>query len=306
MSHPTGIALSRSGATWVSVSNPHRDDSVAEQRWSQVQDSAGLDVGRAGGIGVASGAAVAVLCLLLGLPALAAGVVALAVVVGAWIEAARWLRTRRESAQLAQQDSARSWGPRRILRGSLVDGPLADAADDVVMASAAILQSDAARAGALGDPSDVYRDLMESTWALLWRCSVLDADQHQYARTFMAAADRVDPAEMDVEVDYLRAEHAAATADLAPLIDEHLRLAATVADLDHQMSIPAARQSLQQLASSRAADPSPSAGHQSLEARVSAAHTVVEASRSGSAAADEDQSDDVRPTLDSPHTRQEP
>lgn len=305
MSHPDGIALSRSGSTWVSVSNPHRDQSAADLAWEKHQHSAGLEVRRAGGIAVAAGATVAVISLILTAPVLLAGGLALATVVASWILASRLLHSRQQALSKAQADATRELGPRRILRGSLVGGHLADAADNIVMASADILQSDAVRAGALGDPADVYRDLMDATWALLWRCSVLDADKHQYARTFLAASRHIDSAELDVEVEYLQEEHEAATNDLAPLIDEHLRLAETVAELDQQMRIPAARDSMRHLTSSRIADPAPHQGHQSLAARASAARTLLDLDEEAGPDAEAPQGHDVRTTLDTPQTRQE-
>jgi len=305
MSHPDGIVLSRSGSTWVSVSNPHRDQSAVDQAWEKSQHSTGLEVGRAAGIAVTAGAVVAIISLALSAPVLLAGGLALATVAASWFLASRLMHSRQQALSKAQADATRELGPRRILRGSLVGGHLADAADDVVMASASILQSDAVREGALGDPADVYRDLMDATWALLWRCSVLDADQHQYARTFLAASRHVDPADLDVESEYLQKEHDAAANDLAPLIDEHLRLADTVAGLEQLIRIPAARASLQRLTSSRIAAPEPHQGHQSLAARASAAQTLLSLEGEATSDADEPQGHEVSTTLDEPQTRQE-
>lgn len=305
MSHPDGIVLSRSGSTWISVSNPHRDGSAVDLAWEKSQHGAGLEAPRAAGIAVSAGAAVAIISLILTAPALVAGGLALVTVVVFWELSSRMLHSKQEALSAAQAEATRDWGPRRIMRGSLVGGGLADAADRVVMASAEILQSDAVRAGALGDPADVYRDLMDATWALLWRCSVLDADQHHYARTFLAAANQVDAAELEVESEYLQNEYDAAADDLAPLVDEHLRLAETVAELDHQLRIPAARNSLQHLAGSRIADPAPHQGHQALAARASAARTLLDVDEEDNLDEDEAHGQDVRTTMDTPHTRQE-
>lgn len=267
-----GIALTRTGASWVSVSNPFRSPATPGGDLESDQLHA-----RAGGAGIAAGALVAVIVLLAGAGVGIAALCGFAVIAPVWFGTYRALAARNNRQLVAASTEEQSFGPQRLTRGHLVSPPLAATADDLVMASVAILQSTAARTGALGHPSDVYQDIIESTWVLLWRLVQLDQDVRKLDRGLDRIAELTDLSEMAAEIDYLTDEHLAVYRDLEPLVADHLSYADAVADIDEQLAIPAAQEQLTALTRSRIDDMSPAENHEGLGARVHAAEQVIEA-----------------------------
>lgn len=265
-----GIVLSRGAATWVAVANPHRRPAVSPLEPDQMHS-------RGAAAGCTLAAVAAVVAVAVGAPVLVALLVAFAVIAPVWAAVFVWLRARSDRRRQSAAEALAAFGPLRIMRGHVVCAPLTGKADELVMASVAIVRSEATGSGLLGHPDEVYADVMDATWALLWRVVQLDNDIRLLDRSRARIDQLTDSAAVDVEVAHLDAEHQAAWAELEVLIDRHVALAEVVAEVDRMLAVPAARQLLQQQTRSRIADLSATVAHEGLAARIGAAGDVLDA-----------------------------
>lgn len=278
-----GITLTTNGRSWVSVANPLRHDTVAALAHAQDKYDTSQVPARSGAVAVAAGAAVGLLALLVGLPALLAVVCGLVVLPVAWLLMFRRLRSRATAFESALAANTEGLGPRRIVRGEFLPGACADAADQLVIGTVQILQSTAYRCGALGETSFVYDDILESTWALLHKLRTYEREARDMARMKERAGDEHTRSELTTlaaRMDHVWSEQ------LLPLVADHRELVRSVADLDRFLDTPHARDHGKQLA---AADDFPRQASDDLDAltgRVAAARDRALAYRSDDPGAD--------------------
>lgn len=263
-----GITLTTNGRSWVSVANPLRHDTVAKLAQAQDKYDTSQVSTRSGAVAVAAGAAVGLLAVLVGLPALLAVVCGLVALPAAWLLMFRRLRSRAAAFESTLAANTEDLGPRRIVRGEFLPGECADAADQLVIGSVQILQSTAYRCGALGETSFVYDDILESTWSLLHRLRAYEREVRDMARMQERASDEHTRSELAVLAD--RMDHVWSE-QLLPLVGAHRELVRSVSDLDRFLDTPHARDHGKQLA---AAEDSPRKTSDDLDAltgRVAAA-----------------------------------
>lgn len=196
-----GITLTTNGRSWVSVANPLRHDTVAKLAQAQDKYDTSQVSTRSGAVAVAAGAAVGLLAVLVGLPALLAVVCGLVALPAAWLLMFRRLRSRAAAFESTLAANTEDLGPRRIVRGEFLPGECADAADQLVIGSVQILQSTAYRCGALGETSFVYDDILESTWSLLHRLRAYEREVRDMARMQERASDEHTRSELAVLAD---------------------------------------------------------------------------------------------------------
>jgi len=273
-----GITLTTNGRSWVSVANPLRHDTIAGLAQAQAKYDTSQVSARSGAVGVIVGAAVGLIAVLVGLPALLAVVCGLVALPVAWLLTFRRLRSRAAAFESTLAANAEGLGPRRIVRGEFLPGACADAADQLVIGTVQILQSTAYRCGALGETSFVYDEILDATWSLLHKLRTYEREVRDMARMEERACDertRRDLATLADRMNHVWSEQ------LLPLVDAHRDLVRSVADLDRFLDTPHARDHGKQLA---AADDSPRTAADDLDAltgRVAAARDRALAYRSG-------------------------
>lgn len=235
-----GITLTSDGRSWVSVSNPLRGDSsgaVARARATQAPEF----LSARSGIGaVFSATLVGALTALAGMPPLLAVLLAILVLPASWLVLYRHMEQL--AGNLASAVDTEGLGPRRILRSDFLPGERANAADAVAMGAVRILQSSSYRCGALGGTDAVYRDVLDSVWALLWKLRTLEEETVEGAR--LAAPVENGDADEQTRADAVEL-HAttgrAWTQQLQPDVIAHRQLVDAVAELDRLLDTPHAR-----------------------------------------------------------------
>lgn len=239
-----GISLTNNGQAWVSVANPLRGDSVTAVAYLQDKHDGSQAASRSGAVAVTAGAAVGIVLFIVGLPLALAVLFGVVVMPLVWALMYRQLQARATAFDSAVATNLDSMGPRRIVRGEFLPGPVADAADQLVMGAVQILRSTSYRSGALGEPGAVYDDVLQATWALLDKLRVVERESRNRDRMReQADADTAGEVEMLDERSRTVWEQT-----LQPAISEHHQLVEAVAELDQVLDTPYARDHGKELA----------------------------------------------------------
>jgi hypothetical protein len=271
------IEMRRNQRDWIRVSNPHRLGHPNDVRYARLAALADRAPAYVWGSAVALMFLVAAGLIALGAGPFLAGVLGIGSGAGVGLASVAVLRRVLSDAVEEQEVLTADVGPRFISRGDLIDTGLSADAERAVRAAHAVLGSVSFDHGSLGDWESVTRDINEALWQVLRDAVRLDR-QITAVRHTTAHLDA-----LNISADTVASEHRSVLAAIDSersaihsAVQEQCALAARVAELDHRILTPAARNAVTSLNTPTGIDDGVLHPDVTVGSRIDAAHQVLD------------------------------